>query len=102
MEKPINEQICDLMAEILTLEDSEAEIRAEIRRRKAEIKEKVKDLGFDYKAFNKVLNDYRIFHNPEKKEAWWRQCEEVAKIQVALKQPTLFEYARQNGASWAK
>lgn len=101
MEKPINEQICELMAQIMTLESSE-EIRAEIRARKKEINQKIKDLGFDTKAFNKVLAEYRIQMNPAKKRAWWEQCEQVAKIQFALEQPPLFEYARKNGASFAK
>lgn len=54
------------------------------------------------KAFNKVLSDYRIQMNPAKKAEWWQRCEQVAKIQFALKKPSLFEYARKNGADWAK
>ena len=101
-EKPINEQICALMAEILTLESSADEIRAEIRKRKDEIKKKIKDLGFSVKAFNKVLDDYRVLQSPARKEKWWELQEEIAKINFALRQPTLFVYARKNGASWAK
>lgn len=101
-EKPINEQICELMAEILTLESTAAEIRAEIAARKKDIRERIKDLGFDPKAFNKVLDDYRVLKDPNRKAKWMEQCEEVAKIQVALRQPTLFEMARDSGQDWAK
>lgn len=101
-EKPINEQICDLMAQILTLESSAEEIRAEIRARKKEIRDKIKELGFDVKAFNKVLDDYRVLQSPERKAKWWEMQEEIAKINFALHQPTLFEYAREKGAAWAK
>ncbi len=102
MEKPINEQIIELIAQILTLESAGEEIRAEIRAKKKDINEKIKELGFEPKAFNKVLSDYRIQMNPAKKAEWWQRCEQVAKIQFALKQPSLFEYARKNGADWAK
>lgn len=92
--KPINEQICDIMAEILTLESSADEIHAEIRKRKNQINSKIKELGFDIKAFNKVLADFRILQNPSKKADFLRECREIAKIKVALHQPSLFEYAK--------
>ena len=101
-EKPINEKICEAIAQIMILEDSAAEIRAEIADRKREIREKIKELGFNVKAFNKVLESFRIQRDSEKKEKWLELQKEIAKIQVALRQPSLFEYARAAGVEGFK
>lgn len=89
--KPINEQIVEAMAQIMALEDTAAETRAEIARRKAEIRDKIKEMGFDTKAFNKVLQSFRIMSSPQRKAEWLQLQSEIAKIQVALQQPTLFD-----------
>lgn len=84
--KPIDKQILETMGQIMALEDTAAETRAEIARRKAEIRAQIKEMGFDAKAFNKVLQTFRIMSSPRRKEEWLQMQSEIAKIQVALRQ----------------
>lgn len=97
--KPINEKIVAAIAELLQVEEIINDNRQTARDIKKRIHEDVKDMGFDIKAFNKILNDFRILKSPAKKQAWLEQQKEIARIEVALHQPTLFEYARKNGVN---
>lgn len=93
----IRDKIVEAMTRLLATDDAIAEIRDQAKEIRKEIMQDVEAMGFNKKAFRQILQEMKIQRSPRLKAEWLENLREKAKINVALHQPDLFEYARDAG-----